>query len=147
LEQKEGRTPPPIAIIKYGDKNDVTADVQLAATEDHSNFDVIKELINAGIVPSDEIILHIFENEDVLSSAWNKFTYILQQGILPSENSQIIAIEYNPLLFFSLYGRSGRLYGNEKMPYKPSPKVKKAAYDAYIREFGKIPEELKKFFD
>lgn len=141
LQKKEGREPPLQSILKYGDKSEVTDSIQLDAVK-KDDFDAIKELLNADIVPSDEVMSYMIAKHD---DAYNLISFILSYGLVPSENIQILAIENNPYTFYVI--SRGPTINNKRIPYNPSSKVKKIAYDKIMEFDGEISDERMKYFN
>jgi hypothetical protein len=59
LEQKEGRTPPAFSVIKFGEENEITENVQIAAVE--QNGQTIRFIEN----PSEDVQLAAVESSNL----------------------------------------------------------------------------------
>jgi len=132
LEQKEGRTPPPESIIKYGNIKEITEPVQLAAVRKNGHF--IKNILEKGIKPSEPVQLAAVKENGYA------FKYILEHKIVPSPKVQLAAVKQwgDAIMFFDYF------YSNI---IEPSPEVKKEAYKSLLRDYGKIPNSYKTYFD
>lgn len=123
LEKKEGRTPPPSVLIRYGtdeQKNDEA--IQLAAVE--SDGSIIKFINN----PTEAVQLAAVKKDG------SSIEYIYEKGIEPSEDIQIAAIKQNikTIDFIDM----------------SKPSIKKAAYDKLMSHYGgRIPIWRKSYFD
>lgn len=148
LEQKEGRTPPSLSIVRYGtdeEKNDEeiqmaaveedweaiiyivnpTELVQLASVEKYGCL--IKDIIHKGIEPSEAVQLAAVKNNG------GCIYHIIEGGIEPSEDVQLAAVENEG---------SAIIYIDN-----PKPKVRNAAYLALMQKFGNIPNDLRNYFN
>lgn len=116
LKQKDGRTPPALSILLYGDENEITENVQIAAVE--QNGQTIRFIEN----PS----------EDVQLAAVKEDGQAIRFIENPSEKVQLAAVESSNLAIFGIEN--------------PTPKVLKILYFKLMKRYGSIPRDFEKYF-
>jgi hypothetical protein len=122
LEKKEGRNPPAMAVVRYGsDEEKKDEEIQLAAVKEDKNL--IKYIKN----PTEPVQLAAVEQEG----------YLIQFIDNPTEPVQLAAVKKNPHSIQHIYEKG----------IEPTPKVKKVAYYAFMRKYGKIPNGWNRYFD